>query len=128
MIARTLSLTEALALEGKVTVPRLVPPTVEQIKAADPGEFVNRHRVRIDPVKAKDTVAMVRFEFTDAKNEAVALHVRRGVVEYVENPEPTCSAFRSRAWPARGTVCAASGWTIRPLPFGKPSWTPRPCS
>jgi alkyl sulfatase BDS1-like metallo-beta-lactamase superfamily hydrolase len=88
MIARPLSLTQALALESKVTVPRLVAPTVDQIKAADPGEFVNRHRIRIDPVKAKDADAMIRFEFTDANGKAVALHVRRGVVEYVENPDP----------------------------------------
>jgi alkyl sulfatase BDS1-like metallo-beta-lactamase superfamily hydrolase len=87
MIARALSLTEALALEGKANVPRLVPPTVEQIKSFEPGEFVNRHRIRIDPVKAKDTDAMIRFEFTDASNKAVALHVRRGVVEYAENAD-----------------------------------------
>jgi alkyl sulfatase BDS1-like metallo-beta-lactamase superfamily hydrolase len=87
MIARALSLTEALALEGKAKVPRLVPPTVEQIKSFEPGEFVNRHRIRIDPIKAKDTDAMIRFEFTDANNKAVALHVRRGVVEYVDNPD-----------------------------------------
>ena len=87
MIARTLSLTEALALEGKVKVPKLVPPTVEQIKSFEPGEFVNRHRIRIDPLKAKDTDSMIRFEFTDAQNKAVALHIRRGVVEYVETPD-----------------------------------------
>jgi alkyl sulfatase BDS1-like metallo-beta-lactamase superfamily hydrolase len=87
MIARPLSLTAALALEGKVTVPRLVPPTVEQIKSFEPGEFVNRHRVRIDPIKAKDTDAMIRFEFTDADSKAVALHIRRGAVEYAENAD-----------------------------------------
>jgi alkyl sulfatase BDS1-like metallo-beta-lactamase superfamily hydrolase len=85
MIARPLSLTAALALGGTITVPKLVPPTVEQVKSFEPGEFVNRHRNRIDPVKAKDTDAMIRFEFTDADNKAVALHVRRGVVEYVPN-------------------------------------------
>jgi alkyl sulfatase BDS1-like metallo-beta-lactamase superfamily hydrolase len=86
MIARTFSLNEALALEGKVTLPKLMPPTIEQITSFEPGEFVNRHRVRIDPIKAKDTDAMIRFKFTDAKNKAVALHIRRGVVEYIENP------------------------------------------
>jgi alkyl sulfatase BDS1-like metallo-beta-lactamase superfamily hydrolase len=87
MIARTLSLTEALALEDKVTVPRLVAPTVEQIKSFEPGEFVNRHRIRIDPIKAKDTDALIRFEFTDADNKAVALHIRRGAVEYADNAD-----------------------------------------
>ena len=80
MIARTFSLTEALALEGKATVPRLLPPTVAQIKSFEPGEFVNRHRVRIDPVKAKDTDAMIRFEFTDAGNKGrvIACPTRSG--------------------------------------------------
>jgi alkyl sulfatase BDS1-like metallo-beta-lactamase superfamily hydrolase len=87
MIARTLSLTEALAIEGKNTVPLLVAPTVEQITSFEPGEFVNRHRIRIDPIKATDTDAMIQFEFTDADNKAVALHIRRGVVEYVDSPD-----------------------------------------
>jgi alkyl sulfatase BDS1-like metallo-beta-lactamase superfamily hydrolase len=87
MIAHPVSITQVLALEGKAKVPRLVAPTVEQIKSFEPGEFVNRHRIRIDPVKAENTDAMIRFEFTDANNKAVALHVRRGVVEYVENPD-----------------------------------------
>ena len=83
MIARALSLTEARAVEGKTQVPRLVPPTVEQIQSCEPGEFVNRHRVRIDPEKAKDADAMIRFVFSDAANTAVALHVRRGVAEFI---------------------------------------------
>jgi len=87
MIARSFSLSEALDLEGKAKVPRLIPPTPAQIKSSEPGEFVNRHRVRIDPAKAKDTDAMIRFEFTDAANKTVALHVRRGAVEYVENSD-----------------------------------------
>lgn len=87
MIARPVALTAALALEGKVDVPRLAPPTLEQIKSFEPGEFVNRHRIRIDPVGAKDTDAMVTFVFTDADNKAVALHVRRGVVEYVPDAD-----------------------------------------
>jgi len=87
MIARPISLSAALALEGKVKVPRLVPPTLAQIKSSPPGEFVSRHRIRIDPVKAKDTDAMIRFEFTDAGNQAVGLHIRRGAVEYADNAD-----------------------------------------
>lgn len=64
-----------------------VAPTVEQIKASEPGTFVNDHRVRIDPIKAQNTDAMIRFKFTDASNKPVALHVRRGVVEYIEDPD-----------------------------------------
>ena len=33
---------------------------------------------------------MIRFEFTDANNKAVALHVRRGVVEYADNADRYC--------------------------------------
>jgi Putative neutral zinc metallopeptidase len=55
-----------------------VAPAVEQIKASEPGTFVNYHRARIDPIKAQNTDAMIRFEFTDASNKPVALHVRRG--------------------------------------------------
>jgi len=87
IIARSLSLNAALALEGKADVPKLVPPTIDQIQSFEPGEFVNRYRIRIDPLKAQDTDAMIRFEFTDAANKAVALHVRRGAVEYVASPD-----------------------------------------
>jgi hypothetical protein len=53
-----------------------VAPTVEQIKAPEPGTFVNYHLVRIDPIMAQNTDAMIRIEFTDASNKPVALHVR----------------------------------------------------
>ena len=105
MIARPVSLTAVLALEGKAKVPRLVRPTVEQVKSFEPGEFVNRQSVRIDPVKAKDTDAMIRFEFTDAGNKAVALHIRCGVVEYVEN------ADRYYRKPDFTLVLTREGWT-----------------
>jgi alkyl sulfatase BDS1-like metallo-beta-lactamase superfamily hydrolase len=76
----------ALALEGKVTIPRLIPPLPEII-AASPDTFVDFFRIRIDPKKAQDTDKVVQLVFTDKGNRAVALHVRRGVVEYV--PVPT---------------------------------------
>ncbi len=84
-IARAFLITEALALEGKVTVPRLVPPSPEII-AQSPETFVDFFRVRIDPKKAQDTDAVVEFVFTDKGNHSVALHVRQGVVEYVPVP------------------------------------------
>ena len=84
-IARAFLLSEALALEGKVTIPLLVPPTPEII-AGSPDTFVDFFRVRIDPKKAQDTDQVVQFVFTDKENKAVGLHVRRGVVEYVPVP------------------------------------------
>lgn len=51
-IARAFLLTEALALEGKITYPKLIPPS-QEIIAASPDTFVDFFRVRIDPQKAK---------------------------------------------------------------------------
>ena len=84
-IARAFLLSEALALEGKITIPRLLPPS-EEIIAQSPETFVDFFRVRIDPKKAQDTDAVIELEFTDRGNQAVALHVRRGVVEYIPVP------------------------------------------
>jgi alkyl sulfatase BDS1-like metallo-beta-lactamase superfamily hydrolase len=84
-IARAFLLSEARALEGKVTIPVLIPPTPEII-AASPDTFVDFFRVRIDPKKAQDTDRVVAFVFTDKEDKAVALHVRRGVVEYIPVP------------------------------------------
>jgi alkyl sulfatase BDS1-like metallo-beta-lactamase superfamily hydrolase len=84
-IARAFLTSEALALEGTVTIPRLIPPSPDII-AASPDTFVDFFRVRIDPKKAQDTDKVVELVFTDKGSRAVALHVRRGVVEYVPVP------------------------------------------
>jgi alkyl sulfatase BDS1-like metallo-beta-lactamase superfamily hydrolase len=84
-LTRGFMLSQALALEGKVALPRIVPPTAQQV-SADPATFVNQWRVRIDPGRAQDTDAVLRFDFSDGARRSVALHVRRGVVEFVEQP------------------------------------------
>jgi alkyl sulfatase BDS1-like metallo-beta-lactamase superfamily hydrolase len=84
-IARAFLLTEALTLEGKVTYPKLLPPSKEIIAAA-PDTFVNYFRVRIDPQKSEKTDKVVEFVFTDKGNIGVALHVRGGIAEYVPVP------------------------------------------
>jgi alkyl sulfatase BDS1-like metallo-beta-lactamase superfamily hydrolase len=84
-IARAFLLSEARALEGKVTIPRLVPPSPEAI-AGSPTTFVDYFRVRIDPRKSQDTDAVLEFVFTDEGNQAVGLHVRRGIAEYIPVP------------------------------------------
>ena len=84
-IARAFLMSDALALEGKVTIPRLIPPSPEAI-AQSPDTFVDYFRVRIDPKKAQDTDKIVEFVFTDKGNQTVALHVRRGVVEFIPVP------------------------------------------
>lgn len=84
-IARAFLLSEALALEGKVTIPRLVPPSPEDI-AGSPTTFVDYFRVRIDPRKSEGTDKVLEFVFTDEGNQAVGLHVRRGIAEYIPVP------------------------------------------
>ena len=84
-IARAFLLTEALTLEGKVSYPKLVPPSPEVI-AASPETFVDYYRVRIDPRKSETTDKVIEFVFTDKGNKAVGLHIRGGVVEYIPVP------------------------------------------
>ena len=42
--------------------------------------------MRIDPRKSEHTDKVVEFVFTDKGNHAVALHVRRGIAEYIPVP------------------------------------------
>ena len=77
-------LSQALALEGKVTIARLIPPMPAAI-AASPATYVDFFRVRIDPVKSDQTNAFVRFDFSDGTT--AALHIRRAVAEFVADPE-----------------------------------------
>jgi alkyl sulfatase BDS1-like metallo-beta-lactamase superfamily hydrolase len=76
-------MSQALALEGKVTLPRVVPPAPETI-AAFPATFVDYFRVRIDPVKSGEANRVLRFDFTDGTS--AGLHVRRAVAEFIEDP------------------------------------------
>jgi len=85
-IPRAFLLSEARALEGKIKIPRLIPPQPKLI-AARPGTFVDYFRVRIDPKKSENTDLVMEFVFTDKGNKAVSLHVRRGIAEFI--PEPT---------------------------------------
>jgi len=84
--ARFHLLTQALALEGKITVPRLVPPQPQFIAAA-PQASVDYFRVRIDPAKSGETDKVIRLEFTDGEKPVVGLHVRRAVAEFLPDPD-----------------------------------------
>jgi alkyl sulfatase BDS1-like metallo-beta-lactamase superfamily hydrolase len=84
-IARAFLLTEALTLEGKTSYPKLILPSASTI-AKSPESFVDFFRVRIDPKKSENTDKVLQFVFTDKENHAVALHVRRGIAEYVKEP------------------------------------------
>jgi len=84
-IPRAFLLSEARALEGEVSIPRLIPPTLETI-AQSPVTFVDYFRVRIDPRKSQDTDKVLEFVFTDQDGQTVGLHVRRGIAEYLTDP------------------------------------------
>jgi alkyl sulfatase BDS1-like metallo-beta-lactamase superfamily hydrolase len=77
-------MSQALALEGKVTIPRLVPPSPEAIEAS-PTSFVDYFRVRIDPAKSGEMDKFVLFEFDAGKT--AGLHIRRAVAEFIAEPD-----------------------------------------
>jgi len=77
-------LSQALALEGKITLPRVIPPPPESISGS-PNHFVDYFRVRIDPLKSGKTDSFIRFDFSDGSSSG--LHIRRAVAEYVEEPD-----------------------------------------
>ncbi|MCS7470015.1 hypothetical protein NZK35_25485 [Stieleria sp. ICT_E10.1] len=77
-------LSQALALEGKIKLPRIVPPAPETITAF-PTTFVDYFRVRINPVKSGGTDCVMRFDFPD--DTSAGLHVRRAVAEFIQDPK-----------------------------------------
>lgn len=85
-IPRAFLISEALALEGKVEIPRLIPPQPALISDR-PDVFVDYFRVRIDPRKSENSDLVLQFVFTDKGDNAVSLHVRRGIAEFISVPD-----------------------------------------
>ncbi len=77
-------MSHALALEGKVSLPRLIPPAPKTISTF-PITFVDYFRIRIDPSKSGDTNSFVKFDF--ANGTSAGLHIRRAVAEFVAEPD-----------------------------------------
>ena len=77
-------MSQALALEGKTTIARLIPPQPAFI-IATPTKYVDYFRVRIDPSKSDQIDKVVRFDFAD--KTTAGLHIRRAVAEFVANPD-----------------------------------------
>jgi alkyl sulfatase BDS1-like metallo-beta-lactamase superfamily hydrolase len=77
-------MSQALSLEGKTTIARLIPPAPAFI-IATPTIYVDFFRVRIDPSKSDQTDKFVRFNFADGTT--AGLHVRRAVAEFVTDPD-----------------------------------------
>jgi alkyl sulfatase BDS1-like metallo-beta-lactamase superfamily hydrolase len=84
-IARGFLHSEALALEGKLVSPLTVMPSPEII-ASSPETFIDFYRIKIDVEKSKDADKVIQFVFTDKENDPVALHIRKGVAEYIPVP------------------------------------------
>jgi len=84
-IARAFLLTDALTLEGKISYPKLVPPSGAVITSS-PETYVDYFRVRIDPKKSENRDKVIEFVFTDKGNHSVALHVRGGIAEFIPVP------------------------------------------
>jgi alkyl sulfatase BDS1-like metallo-beta-lactamase superfamily hydrolase len=77
-------MSQALELEGKTRIARLIPPQAEMI-IADPTRYVDYFRVRIDPAKSTEVSSFVRFDFSDSGS--VGLDIRRAVAEFVPDPD-----------------------------------------
>ncbi len=77
-------MSQALSLEGKVTLARLIPPAPQVISGA-PTVFVDYFRVRIDPSKSGETDSFIRFDFSDGTS--AGLHIRRVVAEFIAEPD-----------------------------------------
>jgi alkyl sulfatase BDS1-like metallo-beta-lactamase superfamily hydrolase len=76
-------MSQALSLEGKVILARIVPPAPAAISGS-PTSFVDYFRVRIDPSKSGDTDSFLQFNFSDGSR--AGLHIRRAVAEFVAEP------------------------------------------
>ena len=77
-------MSQALALEGKISIARLVPPP-EDVIVTTPSRYVDYFRVRINPEKSGDTDKFIRFNFADGSQ--AGLHIRRAVAEFVPEPD-----------------------------------------
>jgi alkyl sulfatase BDS1-like metallo-beta-lactamase superfamily hydrolase len=76
-------MSQALSLEGKTTIARLIPPSPAAI-GANPVRYVDYMRVRIDPLKSDDVDSFVVFDFADGTT--AGLHIRRAIAEFVPDP------------------------------------------
>ncbi|SMC92653.1 Alkyl sulfatase BDS1, metallo-beta-lactamase superfamily [Desulfocicer vacuolatum DSM 3385] len=81
-IARSYLLTQARSIRKEGPAPVIIPPTKEQI-ASSPDKFVDYYRVRLDPIKAQNTDKVLAFDFTENNEKVFALHIRKGVCEYI---------------------------------------------
>lgn len=82
---RSWYLSQAAALRGDIRIPLLQFANTRILALADPAESIDQYRVRIDPEKSADLDIVLVIAITD-RPARHALHLRRGVVEFVRNP------------------------------------------
>lgn len=77
-------MSQACALRGEITIPRLAFADSTVLARGEPAETLDQYRVRIDPNKCPDMDIVVAVSIVD-RNVRHAWHLRRGVVEFVED-------------------------------------------
>lgn len=82
---RSWYMSQARALRGEVRIPRLQFPSLSILLLAPPSTSIDQYRVRVDPSLCADLDRVLVLSVTD-RGARHALHLRRGVVEFVENP------------------------------------------
>jgi len=83
--SRNWYMAQARALRGEVRIPRLQFPAMPILALAPPVSTIDQYRVRIDPERCADTDRILAMSITD-RGARHALHLRRGVVEFVADP------------------------------------------
>jgi alkyl sulfatase BDS1-like metallo-beta-lactamase superfamily hydrolase len=79
---RSWYVSQARALRGEVTIPRLVFANTRVLALAPPAESMDQYRVRIDPEGSAGLDIIVAMSIIDPAARH-AWHLRRGVVEFV---------------------------------------------
>lgn len=82
---RSWYVTQARALRDEVRVPRLQFPSMAILALSPPAATIDQYRVRVDPERCADTDRILVLSISD-RAARHALHLRRGVVEFVADP------------------------------------------
>ena len=83
---RSWYLSQARALRGEVVIPRLQFPNTRILSMAPPAASIDQYRVRVDPEQSADMDTLLVLDVRDRASRH-ALHLRRGVVEFVSDPD-----------------------------------------
>lgn len=106
-----LRLARALELEGQIRVPVTVLPEPAAVLAVESACHIDFQRIRLVPERSLDVDRRLVIEVDD-KGARDALHVRRGVCEFLRNPGAAreanlCLKLSHEAWADLYLGCAA---------------------